>query len=407
MSAQQTFVIVGASLAGAKAAETLRDEGFDGRVVLVGEESERPYERPELSKGYLLGKKPAEKLYVHEADFYKAHDIELRTSRKVTAIDRESRVLTLDNGELLDYDRLLLTTGAWPRRFPAKGADLPGVAYLRTLEESTALQSAIKAAARVVVVGAGWIGCEVAACARMLGAEVSMVAPDEYPLQRVLGQEVGKVYRDLHAEKGVDLHLSIGVDAIEGTGKVEGVRLSDGTLVEGDLVVVGIGATPRDELAREAGLDLDNGVVVDEFLQTSSPEIFAAGDVASAWHPFYEDRIRVEHWANALNQGPAAARNMLGQHKPYVTTPYFYSDQYDFGMEYHGYATTWDRVIFRGDPASREFLAFWVKDGRVRAGMNANIWDVSDPLKAVVRSGLVVDLDRLADPSVPLEELLG
>jgi len=403
----QTFVIAGASLAGAKAAETLREEGFDGRVVLLGEETERPYERPELSKGFLLGKKPAEKLYVHPADFYAGHDIELRTSTTVTALDPGAHEVVLNRGERLGYDRLLLATGASPRRFPVAGGDLPGVVYLRRMGESDDLRTAIQGASRVVVVGAGWIGSEVAACARMLGAEVSMIAPEAVPLERVLGPEVGAVYRDLHADKGVDLHLSTGVDRIEGTDAATGVRTSDGTLVEGDLVVVGIGAAPRDELARAAGLEVDNGVLTDEHLRTSDPDIYAAGDVANVMHPFYGKRIRVEHWANALNQGPAAARNMLGAGTAYSRVPYFYSDQYDFGMEYHGYATEWDRVVFRGDPASREFLAFWVADGRVLAGMNANIWDQSDAIKALVRSGARVDADRLADPSVDLGELLG
>jgi len=402
----QTFVIVGASLAGAKAAETLREEGFDGRVVLLGEETERPYERPELSKGFLLGKKPAEKLYVHPADFYAGHDIELRTSTTVTALDPGAHEVVLDGGEHLGYDRLLLATGASPRRFPVAGGDLPGVVYLRRMGESDDLRTAIQGASRVVVVGAGWIGSEVAACARMLGAEVSMIAPEAVPLERVLGPEVGAVYRDLHADKGVDLHLSTGVDRIEGTDAATGVRTSDGTLVEGDLVVVGIGAAPRDELARAAGLEVDNGVLTDEHLRTSDPDIYAAGDVANVMHPFYGKRIRVEHWANALNQGPAAARNMLGAGTAYSRVPYFYSDQYDFGMEYNGYATEWDRVVFRGDPASREFLVFWVRDGQVLAGMNANIWDQADGIKALVRSGARVDADRLADPSVDLGELL-
>ncbi|MGZ4686104.1 NAD(P)/FAD-dependent oxidoreductase [Oryzihumus sp.] len=403
----QTFVIVGASLAGAKAAETLREEGFDGRVVLLGEETERPYERPELSKGFLLGTKPADKLYVHAADFYAGHDIELRASTAVTALDPGAHEVVLDGGERLGYDRLLLATGASSRRFPVAGADLPGVVYLRRMGESDDLRTAIQGASRVVVVGAGWIGSEVAACARMLGAEVSMIAPEAVPLERVLGPEVGAVYRDLHADKGVDLHLSTGVDRIEGTDAATGVRTSDGTLVEGDLVVVGIGAAPRDELARAAGLEVDNGVLTDEHLRTSEPDIYAAGDVANAMHPFYGKRIRVEHWANALNQGPAAARNMLGAGTAYSRVPYFYSDQYDFGMEYNGYATEWDRVVFRGDPASREFLAFWLRDGQVVAGLNANVWDQADGIKALVRSGARVDADRLADPAVDLGELLG
>ena len=403
----QTFVIIGASLAGAKAAETLREEGFEGRVVLLGEESERPYERPELSKQYLLGKKPAEKLYVHAPDFYEQHDIELRTSTTVTGLDVDAHTVTLDGGEALGYTKLLLATGASPRRLPVAGADLPGVAYLRRMGDSTDLRESIQKASRVVVVGAGWIGCEVAACARMLGAEVAMVAPEQLPLERVLGPEVGAVYRDLHAEKGVQLHLSTGVDSIVGDGRAEGVRTDAGAVVDGDLVVVGIGAAPRDELARAAGLTVDNGVVVDEYLRTSNPDVYAAGDVANAWNPLYDRRIRVEHWANALNQGPAAARNMVGRETAYAKVPYFYSDQYDFGMEYNGHPAEWDQVVFRGDPASREFLAFWVKDDVVLAGMNANVWDAGDAIKALVKSGRPVDVKRLADPGTPLESLAG
>ena len=403
----QTFVIVGASLAGAKAAQTLREEGFDGRVVLLGEEDERPYERPELSKGFLLGKKAAEKLYVHDEDFYAGHDIELRTSTTVTALDPAAHEVVLDGGERLGFDRLLLATGASPRRIPIPGADLPGVVSLRRLGESADLRTAIESASRVVVIGAGWIGSEVAACARMLGAEVSMIAPEAVPLERVMGPELGAVYRDLHAEKGVDLHLSTGVERVEGDTSATGVRTADGTLVEGDLVVMGVGAAPRDELARAAGLDVDNGVLTDATLRTSHPDIYAAGDVANAWHPFYDKRVRVEHWANALNQGPAAARNMLGAGTPYERVPYFYSDQYDFGMEYNGYASEWDQVVFRGDAAGREFLAFWLAGGRVVAGLNANIWDQADGIKALVRSRAKVDPAQLADSAVDLGDLAG
>ena len=405
MASEQTFIIVGASLAGAKAAETLRSEGFDGRVVLIGEETERPYERPMLSKEYLRGDKPAAKLYVHDEAFYADNDIELMTGTRVSSIDPGAHEVTLGDGGRMPYSRLLLATGAAPRRLPLPGTDLPGVRYLREMADSDALRAAITAASRVVVIGAGWIGSEVAASARQLGAEVAIVAPGAVPLARVLGPEVGGVYRDLHAEHGVDLHLSTQIEAIVGNGAAQGVRTKGGSVIEGDLVVVGVGASPRDELAREAGLTLDNGIVVDEFLRTSAPDVFAAGDVAATWNPMYNKRIRLEHWANALNQGQAAARNMLGQDAAYAKLPYFYSDQYDLGMEYNGYASDWDRVVLRGDVEGREFLAFWLKDGRVLAGMNANVWDQGDDIKALVRGGATVDPDRLADPSVPLTDL--
>ena len=405
MVTDQTFVIVGASLAGAKAAETLRAEGFDGRVVMIGEEVERPYERPMLSKEYLRGEKPATELYIHGEGFYADNGIELMTGTRVQSLDPGAHEITLAGGARMSYSRLLLSTGAAPRRLPLPGADLPGVAYLRAIGESDALRAAIRAASRVVVVGAGWIGSEVAASARLLGAEVAIVAPEAVPLGRVLGPEVGGIYRDLHAGHGVDLHLSTQIEAIVGDGAARGVRTTDGVVIEGDLVVMGVGVTPRVELATLAGLTVENGIVVDEFLATSVPDVFAAGDVAATWNTRYDKRIRMEHWANALNQGPVAARNMLGQHTAYEKLPYFYSDQYDLGMEYNGYADDWDRVVVRGDRSGPEFLAFWLKDGRVLAGMNANIWDQGDDIKALIRSGASVDPDRLADPSVPLADL--
>jgi 3-phenylpropionate/trans-cinnamate dioxygenase ferredoxin reductase subunit len=406
MARDQTFVIVGASLAGAKAAETLRIEGFDGRVVLIGEETQRPYERPMLSKEYLRGEKPAGKLYVHDEGFYADKGIELMTGTQVESLDPGAHEITLAGGARMSYSRLLLSTGAAPRRLLLPGADLPGVAYLRAMGESDALRAAIRAASRVIVIGAGWIGSEVAASARQLGAKVAIVAPEAVPLVRVLGPEVGGVYRDLHAGHGVDLHLSTQIEAIVGDGAASGVRTTDGVVIEGDLVVMGVGVSPRDELAEDAGLRVENGIVVDEFLATSAPDVFAAGDVAATWNTRYNKRIRMEHWANALNQGPVAARNMLGQHTPYEKLPYFYSDQYDLGMEYNGYADHWDGVVVRGDLVGREFLAFWLKDGRVLAGLNANIWDQGDDIKALIRGGDTVDPDRLADPGVPLADLL-
>jgi 3-phenylpropionate/trans-cinnamate dioxygenase ferredoxin reductase subunit len=405
MTSEQPFVIVGASLAGAKAAETLRTEGFEGRVVLIGEENERPYERPLLSKDYLRGDKPASKLYVHDEGFYADNDIELMTGTRVQSLDPGAHEVTVAGRGRISYRKLLLCTGASPRPLPLPGADLPGVRYLRQMGDSDALRAAITAASRVVVIGAGWIGSEVAASARQLGAEVAIVAPEAVPLERVLGQEVGGVYRNLHAEHGVDLHLSTKIEAIVGNGAARGVRTAAGSVVEGDLLVVGAGVSPRDELARDAGLSVENGIVVDQFLRTSAPDVFAAGDVAATWNTRYDQRIRMEHWANALNQGPAAARNMLGQDIAYEKLPYFYSDQYDLGMEYHGYATDWDRVVLRGDRAG-EFLAFWLRDGRVLAAMNANIWDQSDDIKALIRGGAIIDPDRLKDPSIPLAALV-
>jgi len=275
------------------------------------------------------------------------------------------------------------------------------------MEDADSLRQAITPTSRVVVLGAGWIGSEVAAAARQIGADVVLIERGRVPLERVLGPEVGAVYRDLHTDHGVELVSGTGIDVINGTRSVQRVRTSSGRTIACDLVVIGVGAAPRVELAEAAGLVTDNGIAVDERLRTTTPGIFAAGDVAAAWHPFYQARIRVEHWANALHQGPTAARNMLGLDTAYDRLPYFYSDQYDLGMEYTGYAPTWDKVVFRGDPGTRQFIAFWLSDGRVVAGMNADVWDVTDPIRELIRRRIPVDASRLADPDEPLEDLAG
>jgi 3-phenylpropionate/trans-cinnamate dioxygenase ferredoxin reductase subunit len=400
-------VIVGASLAGASAAATLRAEGFDGRIVLIGSEPYPPYERPPLSKQLLRGDAAIADVFVHAERFYEDQDIELRVGTRVNELLPQSQVVTVDDGASIRYDRLLLTTGARARRLRAPGADLPGIHYLRDLDDNQALRADLQVATRVAVVGAGWIGSEVAASIRQLGLDVALIDPGPVPLARVLGPEVGAVYRDLHAEHGVELHFGATVHSFLGTTTVAGVRTEDGLDVAADLVVVGAGAEPRIELARHAGLHIDGGIAVDETLQTSSPRVFAAGDVAAAWHPTLGRRIRVEHWANAQNQGIAAAKNMLGAALSYDRVPYFFSDQYDLGMEYSGHASSWDRVVFRGDPASREFIAFWIAGDQVVAAMNANVWDVTEPLQALIRAREPVDESRLADPDVPLEALVG
>jgi 3-phenylpropionate/trans-cinnamate dioxygenase ferredoxin reductase subunit len=309
-------------------------------------------------------------------------------------------------GEHIGFDSLLLATGSAARRLPIPGADLPGVHLLRTVGDSDALREALVPGARVVVIGAGWIGCEVAASARQRGAEVAIVAPEEVPLERVLGPEVGAIYREVHASHGVELVLGTGVEAIEGSGGVTGVRTTGGRTLAADVVVIGVGAAPRTELAEAAGLRVDDGVLLDDRLRTSAPNVFAAGDIARAEHPILGQTVRVEHWGTALEQGPAAARNMLGADVPYDRIPYFFSDQYDVGMEYAGHALTYDRVVFRGDPSTFEFMAFWMRGDRVAAGMNVNIWDVNEDVQALVRSGAAVDDEALRDPGVALGSLV-
>jgi 3-phenylpropionate/trans-cinnamate dioxygenase ferredoxin reductase subunit len=400
-----TFVIVGASLAGAKAAGELRERGFDGRVVLVGAETERPYERPPLTKDYLRGESERAKAYVHEEDFYSRQGIELRLGSEVEAIDPHASTVTLDGGEQLAYDRLLLSTGAEPRRLAVPGADLDGVHYLRTFEDCDALRDRLATGGRVAVVGAGWIGSEFAASARQSGLEVTVIDPLELPNLRIFGPEIGAFYRDVHAAHGVEMVLGDGVEALEGDGGVSAVRTRSGRRVECDFAVVGIGVIPRVGLAEAAGLRVEDGIQVDAALRTSAPDVFAAGDLAAAWHPFYDRHVRVEHWANALNQGPAAARAMLGDVVSYDRIPYFFSDQYDVGMEYSGYATEWDEVVFRGDREGGAFVAFWLAEGRVVGGMNVNVWDVNEQVQALIRSRQPVDADALRDPDTPLQSL--
>jgi 3-phenylpropionate/trans-cinnamate dioxygenase ferredoxin reductase subunit len=405
MTDPRSVVIIGASLAGAKTAETLRSEGYTGQVVLLGEESVRPYERPPLSKDYLRGEVERDAAFVHGEDYYDANQIDLRLSTLVTSIDAVQQEVVLDTGERLGYDAAVLAVGAAPRTISTPGADLDGVHYLRSVDDSDRLREGILAAGRVVVIGAGWIGSEVAASARQMGADVAIVEIAEVPLERVLGPELGNFYREVHVEHGVDMHLGVGVESLRGTGRVEAVRLTDGTELAADLVVIGVGVAPRVGLAEAAGLTLENGVATDEFLASSAPGVYAVGDVAAAWHPILSRRIRLEHWSSALNQGPVAARNILGAATPYERIPYFFSDQYDIGMEYSGYAAAWDQVVFRGDPASREFIAFWLENGRVAAGMNVNVWDVADTIAALVASRHPVDVPRLTNPEVDLASL--
>jgi 3-phenylpropionate/trans-cinnamate dioxygenase ferredoxin reductase component len=409
MAADTTYLIVGASLAGAKAAQTLRDEGFDGPIVLIGDERERPYERPPLSKDYLQGKAERETIYVHPDGWYAKHDVDLRLGETVVSVDPAAHEVTLASGERIGYGKLLLTTGSTPRRLPVPGGDLDGVLYLRRVGDSDRIKETFGSASRVAVIGAGWIGLETTAAARVAGVEVTVLESADLPLLRVLGPEAAEVFADLHRDHGVDLRFGVRVAEITGAaGRTSGVRLADDTLIEADAVIVGIGITPNTQLAEAAGLDVDDGIVVDARLRTSHPDIYAAGDVASAFHPLVGKHIRVEHWANALNQPKAAARSMLGEEAAYDRVPYFYTDQYDLGMEYSGYVDPggYDRVVFRGDVGTREFIAFWLANGRVLAGMNVNVWDVTDPIQALVRSGTPVDADRLADPQVPLGSLV-
>jgi len=383
----ETFVIVGGGLAGAKAAETLREDGFAGKIVLIAAEDELPYERPPLSKGYLLGSDPREGAYVHPREFYGEREIELLTGVAATAVDTAEHRVGLADGRDLNYDRLLIATGAQPRRPPIPGIDLDGVHTLRTLADSETLHATFERGGTVVVIGAGWIGCEVAAAARTLGAEVALVEQAATPLHAVLGPELGGWFGELHASHGVRVITGAGVERIAGDGRVQAVHVGDDA-IECDAVIIGVGVAPDTKLGEAAGLEIDNGIVTDEHLRTSVPDVFAAGDVANAFHPYYGRRVRVEHWANALNQGPVAARSMLGGTEPYDKLPYFFTDQYDVGMEYIGLHGPDDRVVVRGSLTDTDFQVLWVDpDDHVTAGMHVNQWDTIEEIERVIRAG--------------------
>jgi 3-phenylpropionate/trans-cinnamate dioxygenase ferredoxin reductase subunit len=409
MTRRPTFVIVGGGLAGTTAADALRAEGFDGRVILIGDETERPYNRPPLSKDYLQGKSEKEKIYVHPERWYDDNDVELRLNCAATLIDVTAHQLTVRSGEQFDYDKLLLTTGSSPRHLKVPGSDLDGVLYLRRVADCEAIKAAFVTAKRVAIIGAGWIGLETAAAARAAGVEAIVLETAELPLVRVLGNEVAEIFLNLHTRHGVTMDMSVEVAEITGVvHRATGVRLGDGRQIDADVVVVGVGITPNTELAEAAGLTVDNGIVVDENLKSSDPDVFAAGDVANAWYPLLHRHLRLEHWSAALNQGPVAAANMMGHAVAYDRVPYFYSDQYDLGMEYSGFVESghYDQIVFRGEVAEGKYIAFWLDQGRVLAGMNVNVWDVTDTIADLVRLDKPIDVTRLQDPKVPLEDLL-
>lgn len=403
------FVIVGGGLAAASAAETLRAEGFDGDLTVVTREAHAPYQRPPLSKGYLAGAEGLDAVIVHPREWYGEQSIDLRTSTAATHLDPEAHTVTLDDGSALRYDKVLLATGATSRMLPIEGAELNGVHTLRTLDESDALAAALRGGGKsLVLIGSGWIGMEVGATARTLGNSVTILEREAVPLAVAVGPEMGRMFQALHEANGVDLRTQVHVERIVGRGgQVTGVVV-DGETVPADLVLIGVGAVPALELANDAQLAIGNGILVDAALRASAPDVFAAGDVASAFHPVIDRHQRSEHWANALNAGPVAAKSMLGQRVSFSQIPYFYTDQFDLGMELSGYPTLMAeaKLHVRGDVAAREFIAFWVDHGRVVGGMNVNIWDVNEQVQALIRSGQVVDLVVLLDPNTPLERLL-
>jgi 3-phenylpropionate/trans-cinnamate dioxygenase ferredoxin reductase subunit len=408
MTTESSFIIVGGGLAGAFAAQTLREVGFDGRITLLGEESHRPYERPPLSKDYLQGHADRDSIFVHPESWYADHAVELRLGAAVTSLDPASRTVTTATGFQLGYDKLLLATGSTPRRLSVPGADLDGVYYLRNVEDSDRIKIEFARAKRVVIVGGGWIGLETAAAARNAGLDVTLLERSQLPLLHVIGPETAPIFANLHRDHGVDLRCQVAVAELTGRNRAAtGVILSDGSQIEADMVLVGVGITPNSQLAAESGLKIDNGIVVNEHLRTSDPDIFAAGDVANAYNPRLGQHIRVEHWANARRQGATAGKAMLGQDVVDARPSYFFSDQYDLSMEYTGDIgpSGYDQVILRKHADPRQVIAFWLHEKRVQAGMNINISDVADDIERLIQSPRPVDVDDLADPGIPLASL--
>jgi 3-phenylpropionate/trans-cinnamate dioxygenase ferredoxin reductase component len=407
------IVIVGASLAGGTAAVTLREQGFDGDLVLIGAERQLPYNRPPLSKGYLRGQDRFEDQLVKPASYYAEQRIQLKLGVRATAIDAKQKVVELEGGESVVYDRLLVATGGRNRTLSMPGANLAGVFQLRTVEDCDRIRAAASRGRRAVVIGFGFIGSEVSASLRQLGVEVVAIEGGRVPLARIVGDEVGQVLADIHREKGVELISEDSVAALEGGDRVERVRTRKNRVFECDLVVAGIGIVPNIELLDAAGAQVDNGVLVDERCRTSLPDVFAAGDVTNHLHPIF-GRLRVEHWNNGYQQGRAAAGSLLGGTQLYDYVHTFWSDQYEHLIEYVGFAPSWDRVVFRGRPESRKFLGFYLKDGIVRAAIGLNRGgDPEDPqadseLKAavdMVRRRASIDPKKLADENVEVRKL--
>ncbi len=407
MSSQPTFVVIGAGQAGGRAVEAMRAEGFAGHIVLIGDEAYRPYERPPLSKQLLIGDDGPERVFLRSEAYYREHGTELRLGSAAVAIDRGARRIRLAGGDTLAYDKLLIVTGAWARRLAVPGSDLPGVHYLRNIDDSLAIRARLAVDARVVIVGGGYIGLEVAAAARTRGCRVTVLEMRDALMSRVVAPEIGGYFAAIHRRRGVDIRTGVTVERFEGRGRLERVVGVDGETFPADLAVVGVGAAPNTDLAVDAGLAVGDGIVVDEYGRTSDADIFAAGDVANHPSPLLGRRLRLESWQNAQNQAIAVARVMCGKFEPYAELPWFWSDQYDLNLQMVGLPERWDRLVWRGEPAERKFSVFYLEDGAVVAANAVNSPRDLRPARKFIESRQAVDAQALADPDVPLKALLG
>ncbi len=400
------IVVVGAGQAGGWAAKTLRDEGFEGRIAVIGEEPYPPYERPPLSKEVLLGREPAESSYLWPEGSFDGWGVELRTGVAATGIDRTAKTVSLGDGETLAYDKLLIATGGRVRKLPLEGAALDGVHYLRGIDDSAAIRADLGAGARIVVIGGGWIGLEVAAAARTLGAEVAVVEALDMLCARALTPDMAAYLLDVHRGRGVDVRLGAAVEALTGEGRVTGARLAGGETLAATAVVIGIGIVPNVELAEAAGIEVDNGIRVDALCRTSDPDIFAAGDVTNHPNRLLGRNIRLESWENAQNQGIAAARAMLGGETPYCEIPWFWSDQYDVNIQLVGLPSAFDDTVTRGERAQGSFVEIYLKDGRIDGAAAINSPRDIRFARRLMQAEKIVDPAALADPAVKLQALL-
>jgi 3-phenylpropionate/trans-cinnamate dioxygenase ferredoxin reductase subunit len=406
VAAPKSIVIVGANLAGGRATEELRKKGFDGRITLIGEEPQRPYERPPLSKEFLRGEQPLEKAFLRPDEWYSENNIELRLGTRAEGIDPRERKVALHEGSAVSYDALLLCTGGRPRQLQSPGAGLDGIMTFRNIDDAVAVSDRLKPGARIVVVGAGFIGSEIAAGARSRGCEVTVLEAEPVPLVRALGEEVGKIHGQIHRDNGVDLRCGVKVEGFEGDGDGHVRRLlTSAGPIDADFVVVGVGIIPNVECAQDAGLEVSNGIVVDELCRTSAPGVYAAGDVANHPNPILGERIRVEHWQNAQNQGTAAARSMLGGTEPFSEVPWFWSDQYDINLQMAGHPLHWNKIVYRGDVEARAFSAFYLNHGKLVAAVAFNKAKDVRGARALIEAGISPDPSVLADESTDLRAL--
>ena len=400
-----TFVIVGGNLTAGAAVSTLRDQGFDGGIVVVGEEPHPPYERPPMSKGYLRGEESLDDAYLRPPEWYAENDVDLELGVTATRVDPRDRVVELKDGRRVSYEKVLVATGGQNRRLPVPGGDLEGVLYLRTVEDSDAIKAEARPGRKAAVVGAGFIGCEVAASLRKLGVEVEVVEIFETPLVRVVGPEVGHVYESIHRDQGVRFHFGETVERFEGTHRVEEVVTAQGVRIPCDFAVVGVGIRPATDVVDGTDVVVENGIPVDRFCATNVAGVYAAGDVANHDHPLFGRRLRVEHWDNALKQGAAAARNMMGNETVFDDPHWFWSDQYEYNLQYMGFAAEWDEFIVRGSLEERDFLGFYVKDGVVDAVVGVNRGRDVRRSAGLVRSRQRMDPAILRDEGVDLKQL--